>query len=220
MNAPRIVLFGDSHAAQWFPAVLRYAELNGYAVETHTKSACPSVSASVLRDGVRYVECDKWRSAVIAKINAERPALVLLANYGGAVLADSNDDFQSAWGDALAKTLRWLSAPTTVILDTPDLKTTPAVCLSVHLRSANECGRPRAAVLDTPARAAEVEVTATEGIPLIDMTDYICTTDMCEPIQGNTLVYRDAHHLTATFSGLLGEQLGAQISTLIPTPDG
>jgi len=220
LNAPRIVLFGDSHAAQWFPAVLRYAELNGYSVETHTKSSCPSVSASVLRNGVPYVECDEWRSAVVAKLNAEQPALVLLANYGAVTLANQSADYQFTWSNALTKTLRELSVSTAVILDTPDLKTTPAVCLSAHLGSALACGKPRAAALDAPARIAEVRVAAEEGVPLIDMTDYVCTTDRCEPIVGNTLIYRDAHHITATFSELLAGQLGAQIDKIIPAPDG
>src|SRR5690606_24853341 len=43
-GAQRIALFGDSHTAQWFPAVESFArDRGGVAVSTYTKSSCPAV---------------------------------------------------------------------------------------------------------------------------------------------------------------------------------
>jgi hypothetical protein len=36
-------LFGDSHAAQWLPALDRYARQQGWRLEFHTKSSCSPV---------------------------------------------------------------------------------------------------------------------------------------------------------------------------------
>lgn len=200
---PRIVLFGDSHAAQWFPAVLGYAQAHGYAVESRTKSSCPSVSADILRNRVPYVECSTWRGAVIDEINREHPALVLLANYGVASLANPGNSYAAAWSGALGQTIDEIDAPVAVIADTPDLHATPSVCLSANLHAANRCGEKRTEALDVPSRAAEVATTAERDVTLVDLTDYICDSEMCEPILGDTLVYRDSHHITATFSKLL-----------------
>ena len=50
-----------------------------------------------------------------------------------------------------------------------------------------------------PGRDATVDATAATGTPLIDLDDYICD-DECPAIIGNVLVYRDSHHLTASFA--------------------
>lgn len=216
-NAPRIVLFGDSHAAQWFPAVLGYARQHGFAVENHTKSSCPSVSADVLRNRVPYTECSTWRERVIEHINTDKPALVVLANYGVAPLADSETNYADAWGDALTRSIDAIHAPTVVLADTPDLEMTPSVCLSANLWSTSECARTRADALDTPSRDAEQAVAQELGVPYVDLTEYLCSTRACAPIVGNTLVYRDSHHITATYSAKLAEALGPRLEDLLLT---
>ena len=40
-----IVLYGDSHAAQWFPALEKLATARGFKLVSLTKSACPAVDA-------------------------------------------------------------------------------------------------------------------------------------------------------------------------------
>ncbi|WP_308291839.1 acyltransferase family protein [Microbacterium jejuense] len=216
--APVIVLFGDSHAAQWFPALQRFAESAGYAVEVQTKSSCPAADIETLRRGAPYPQCPTWRDAVIDRINADPPALVLVATYGGAQLAPGVDDDAKTWDAALGRTLDALHAPTAVIADTPDLREDPAPCLSAHLSDAETCGRDRAVALSGPAREAEVTATSERGIPLLDLNGYLCDATQCPPILGNTLVYRDSHHLTAAISGDLSGVLGDALRPLLVTP--
>jgi hypothetical protein len=212
---PRIVLFGDSHAAQWFPALTAWAAANGYAVENHTKSACRSVMVAVQRNGVAYTECEAWRAEVIDRINAEPPALVLLSNYSAAPTGVSDDAWAEEWEQALTTTLRTIGAPTAVVADSPDLEATPAICLSSRLDSADSCGRPRADALSSPILPVERRISAAEGSTHIDLNDFICSADRCGPIIGDTLVYRDGHHLTATFSALLDDELGAALAPVL-----
>lgn len=210
-SLPRIVLFGDSHAAQWFPAVAKFAADNGYSVEVHTKSSCPSVSAEVKRRGVEYSECSTWRQGVIDHLNEEKPALVLLSNYGIERLPHVTGSFAEAWGDALGRTLDLLDAPVAVIADTPDLKESPSICLSGQLDDAVACGKSRDFALKSITRPVEREVTTTRGVQLIDLTDFICGEKWCAPIVGDTLVYRDAHHITAAYSAALSEALEKEL---------
>lgn len=211
VDAPRIVLFGDSHAAQWFPALHKWAEAEGYALENHTKSSCPSVMRSVLRDGVPYTECDQWRESVIRHLNSEEPALVVLASYPGTASADSSGDLESDWETALGNTLEAVEAPKVVIADTPHLGETPSVCLSANLTTALQCSVARSDAFNVSARAGETSATTDHKVPYVNLNDYICDADRCPSIIGNTLVYRDAHHLTATFSEQLSSVLGEQL---------
>ncbi|MBD3940127.1 acyltransferase [Microbacterium sp. NEAU-LLC] len=215
-DSPRIVLFGDSHAAQWFPALQRFAEAAGYSIEVQTKSSCPAADIETLRRGAPYPQCAKWRDAVIDRINADPPALVVMATYTGAEVAPGTANDQKAWDAAYGLTLDALHAPTAVIADTPDLREDPAPCLSAHLSDAGACGQPRAIALSGEARKAEVSATAARGVPLLDLDGYLCDAEQCPPILGNTLVYRDSHHLTAAISADLSGVLGDALRPLLP----
>ncbi len=78
-------------------------------------------------------------------------------------------------------------------------------------------GRRAVAALASVARDAEASVTQSLGVPRLDLTDEICSADACGPVIGDTLVYRDAHHLTATFSAELSGALGAQLASALDT---
>jgi peptidoglycan/LPS O-acetylase OafA/YrhL len=221
-SSPKIVLFGDSHAAQWFPAVLAYASDQGYSVETHTKSSCPSITVDVFRAGSVYESCNEWRTAVIEKVASERPAMVLLSNYGQADLRESGSDYSTEWAEGLTSTITALQPFTQVgvIVDTPDFKQNPAICLSASLEDALDCSRTRDFALSSATRDAEDIAVKATGAYRIDLTDYICNSRVCPAVIGSHLVYRDAHHLTASFSASLARPLSDQLQPLLDNLDG
>lgn len=92
---------------------------------------------------------------------------------------------------------------------------TPSICLSGHLEDAKSCGLPRDEALKSPTRSATKAAAANTGVAFIDLTDYFCDSSMCHVIFGNTLAYRDAHHITATFSERLGPVLGEKLRPLV-----
>jgi peptidoglycan/LPS O-acetylase OafA/YrhL len=210
-GAPRIALFGDSHAAQWFPALEVVARDHNLQLETYTKSSCPSVSVATQLNGSPYAACTAWRENVLRHLVADPPAMVIIANYGAPSTAGAAPT--AGWQEGLSTTLARLQPVTkvAVIADSPNLGQTPSICLSAHLTSAEECGRPRQTALDSPARTAERAAVAAAGVQMIDFTDFLCTQSFCPAIIGDTLVYRDAHHLTATYStelnGVLWERI-------------
>ena len=54
------------------------------------------------------------------------------------------------------------------------------------------------------------------GASILDLTDDICPTDPCPVVSPTGLiVYRDIHHLTATFSRTLSETLGTRLMPLV-----
>lgn len=216
-SAERIVLFGDSHAAQWFPAVRAYAESRGLALESHTKSSCPSIDGPILLDAVPYTACAQWRTAVIRDLNESPPSLVIITNRGGSAGFDpGNVSREEAWDAALTRTLQSIDAPTIVLADTPDLGFTPSVCLSAHIKDTSECDVPRETALARTMNSTEADVAARFDVPIIDLNDYLCDAT-CGPVIGNLLVYRDGNHMTATFSESLGVRLSEALAEL-PLP--
>ena len=212
----RIVLFGDSHAAQWYPALQPIAAGNGYQLETQTKSACASVNVELSLKGVPYTACDAWRTNVIKQLRSDPPALVVLANYTNPVFASTSDE-TGQWQSGLEDTIRQLSSFTKVVViaDTPDLRVSPTVCLSAHLTSADDCGRSASIALKSPGRAAEVKATTATGTKLVNLNGYFCTSTRCPAVIGDTLAYRDSHHVSATYSKELSPVLGKAITPLM-----
>lgn len=209
-SGPRVVLFGDSHAAQWFPALDRLATEHGWVLETDTKSSCPSISATIYRNGSPYGTCRLWRDGVIKRLKKDPPALVILSNYGVAPLKVPDAAYASAWRTALQSTINRLQSSATkvaVLADTPDMKVTPAICLSAHINSADTCVVPRTIALSNVSRAADLEAARATGASYLDLTEYVCGQEGCPPIIDGTLVYRDAQHMTATFASRLAQPL-------------
>jgi peptidoglycan/LPS O-acetylase OafA/YrhL len=213
----RIVLFGDSHAAQWYPALRQVVRDRGDTLVTQTKSACAAVDVELNWSGSPYTSCDRWRDAVIAQLRADPPDLVVIASYGNPDFT-RNDDPAGQWRRGLESTISRLSDVTRVVVmaDTPDLRENPAACLSAHLSSARECARPASLALDMPGQRATVDATDATGTPLIDLNDYICD-DRCPAIIGNVLVYRDSHHLTASFAAELATPLEQRLAPVLPS---
>jgi peptidoglycan/LPS O-acetylase OafA/YrhL len=206
-DAPLVFLFGDSHAAHWFPALAPLAEAGRIRLDTNTKSSCPSVSIARELHGVDYDTCAEWRMKVLERIDELEPATVILSNYGR-----SDGDlsvFQDRWEAGLTSTIEAMPANTqpVIITDTPDMGASPSLCLSSQLDSAKQCGAEQPIVLHEYAAAADRKAAATTRAQLVDLNQYFCDDSLCPAVIGNLLVYRDAHHMTVPFSEALAPAL-------------
>jgi peptidoglycan/LPS O-acetylase OafA/YrhL len=206
-----IVLFGDSHAAQWFPALRTIVETDRARLVVFTKSSCPSVSVDVrltTASGRAYTECTRWRAAAIEQIGALRPAVVVIANYRRVDLSTPAADEAAVWAAGLGRTLAALPPGVGVVLsDTPTFQVAPAICLSAHLGSVASCGAPTGEVVDRAHDALERATTLGAGDRFIDTSAWTCPGAECEPIRGNVLLYRDRHHLTTHAADALAPTL-------------
>lgn len=207
------VLFGDSHAAQWFPALEKYARENTIRLVTFTKSACPAIDASILRQGVAYTSCHEWRNTAVEKISQLNPQVIILSNYQGSTERIVADDRQKEWGEGLKRmfTRFPVTSQVVVIGDTPSFERTPALCLSKNLLTAAQCERSKERTVNAGLAALEEQIAVANNKHYLNMNNYLCTGDVCGPIIGNILVYRDQHHITVEFSERLADVLGNAI---------
>jgi hypothetical protein len=145
------------------------------------------------------------------------PALIVMSNF--ATYPDQGADGirDEVWAAGLESMISAFPDDSRVALiaDTPSFELTPPVCLSAHLTSANDCARPRAEALNAQRDAVETQTAQQVGAVRVDLTDELCDAQSCGPIIGSTLVYRDTHHLTATFAGLLASRLGQDLLPLL-----
>jgi len=206
-STTRIVLFGDSHAAQWFPAIRELADEHGWRLDVITKSGCPTALISQdnqLRDG----RCDGWRENVVDWVKREKPDLVVMTARAYSYLR--GDVWEEGLTDTVSK-MRPSVGQILILGDTPDQHPIVPDCLAENLSSVTDCLSPREDGVNVDVLEAERSVAAAFNAHFEPTTDWVCTLDGCPVIVGNLLMYRDDNHLTTKAVLLLKPYLDAVI---------
>ncbi|GAA2144391.1 acyltransferase family protein [Glycomyces algeriensis] len=217
-----VVLMGDSHAAQWFPALEPLAEAQGWKLLSRTKSSCGPADITPYNSILEreYTECDQWRDSVISEIEEIEPAMVILSGEDSPSLADGEDSSPEAWAEAWTSTLGRITAAagqTVTLTDTPRSPTGDSIpeCISIHQDEVQECVLDRAeAVDDSGNREAAMGVAQESGATVIDTVGWFCISGQCPVITGSTLIYRDSHHMSTPYSRSLSTLLGDALPKL------
>jgi hypothetical protein len=213
-----VVLFGDSHALQWFPAFAGMAERRGWRLVVYTRSACSPAEVALYerRAQRRYLECDTWRTRMLARIGELRPDLVVVSssvNYR-AVLAGAPADPDAVWRAGWTRTLATLkrdAGAVALLGDTPFFAGEPADCLTGRAGKIGDCaGAADTVVLEPGWREIQRATAAAAGVPVVDPLPWLCA-GRCPLVVGNTLVYRDSNHLTEAYARLVTPLLDARL---------
>ena len=218
-----IVLFGDSHAAQWFPALVNIAAKRGYKLVTLTKAGCPAADLEVFRVNSTsiYTECTIWRKNTIDRINnVERPEILILGSLSVFSGGLKGDDVAAYWKRGYESTLGQLSVSgrrVIVLNDTPFPKNNVPECLSTHLSSPTDCDFSRRSSVSRWDRYPVInEVAAAYGAQTIDPVGWICPGEACSAVIDNVIVYRDHSHLSVDIARTLEPKLADAIGGLRP----
>ena len=217
--APEVVLLGDSHITQWWPALEPIMMERGWKVVFLIKTSCTYADITTVTASGPKTECDTWRKGALARIAADRPALVIVSSnhrappivndvvlYGPAAVR--------AMADGAARTIASLQADgarVVVIGDTPQLSFDPGDCLSTNADHVIRCAAPRATAVEPDWLAAERATTEQLGATFVDSAAWVCPSDPCPAVIGRYVVYSDTNHLTDPFVIALSSRLEAAI---------
>jgi len=200
-SSTTIVLYGDSHAAQWFPTLLELANERNFKLVSLTKSACPSVDVPRADQGAyKNIDCETWRDKSVARIKQIRPAAVILSNFQHFTPPRGYPDENKWWTDGqkrLLTSLRGSSDHLIYISDTPrPIGDIPNCLASRDVKSCNTTER-------TPVKVIK-------GFETIDPAPWLCSK-YCPAIQDGYVVYRDASHISVAAALALKPQLEAAL---------
>jgi peptidoglycan/LPS O-acetylase OafA/YrhL len=215
-NATRtIALAGGSHAEHWLTALDLLGHRQHFKVTTYLKMGCALSTEKmplVMGNNDPYPECRDWVPKAMAAVVADHPDFVFTT---------STRPWNIKPGDVMPGTYVGIwqtfsdnNIPILAMRDTPWLVKdgqpfNPPDCLAKG-GDAMSCGIKRADVL------ADRNPTLdwVEQFPMLkpmDMSDAVCRTDICPAVEGNVLVYHDAHHLSATYMRTMSNELGRQL---------
>ena len=200
-SATTIVLYGDSHAAQWFPVLEQLANEKGFKLVSLTKSACPSVDVPRADQGAyKNIHCEKWRENSVKRIKEIKPAAVILSSYQHFSPPSRFSDVDKWWTDGQKRLLSSLSGSSEHLIyisDTPrPMRDIPNCLASRDVKSCNTTER-------TPVKIIR-------GFDIIDPAPWLCTS-ICPAIQDGYVVYRDASHISVAAALALKPQLEAAL---------
>ncbi len=214
-----VVLFGDSHAGHWFPALESIAVKRHWKLYVMTKSACSAATSLIYLDALKraFTECVSWRTQAIAWIQQHHPSMVVMSsNNGGPIPLDATGDADVAWTNdwvATAKAVTEAGTRLVFISDTPWPGQDVPDCLSAHLDDARHCSRPVGKALSVPRRRTMVADALSQlGVQVIDPVSWFCTQDLCPAIVGNIMVYKDDSHMSTAYSQALAPVLSEQLT--------
>ena len=226
-----IVLFGDSHAAMWFPAVDEVANARHWRLVVWTKATCPPVDVTLVSPdlGRTYYECDEWRRNVTSLIYAMHPKLVVLGmapNYD-APYAITQDG--PAWLTGLSRSVSALRSSGARVLVLGPIESPDWVvpdCLSAHLDDVQACNvtprethaGPGLVGYDNAGIIAERNAVVRAGGAFVDVKPWFCATSSCPVIVDNLLVFRDNSHMTAQYASYLAPLISDEVNLALHVP--
>ena len=217
-----VFLIGDSHAAQWFPALDLLAARRGWRLHAATKSACPfnTILVSKRAQNGIYQECTKWREVLLERIASVKPDLVIVSNSRLPAMVSKDgtllhiEDRLSPWLLGLREALVSIkkSAKQVIVLaDTPRPKFNVPDCLRRFGIQDHRCNTSRSVAVDEQWRSQERQVVNAIDVDYVDPVDWICTKSECPAIKNGILIFRDASHMTTAFAEHMVKNLDQMI---------
>lgn len=200
----KIVLFGDSHAAQWFPTLEKLAREKNFELISLTKSACPGPAVLKVETGeYKNADCSAWRDYAYKRIAAINPDAVIVSGFQHFEVPSKFSSRTGWWREGEAKTYKALKGKSPRIIyisDTPHPNRDIPSCIAA--------GR-----LDRCNGSEPSEPIFTTGYLHIDPTSWLCRRS-CPGVIDGVVVYRDASHLSVRMAENLSMNLSAALTRL------
>ena len=221
------MLIGDSHAAQWMPALDAYAKDQGWRLEVHTKAACAVIDVPVWERSQRstFDQCINWRTKLLKHIRETEPEAVFVGLSRDYDLWDGrvieSRDAKTYWREKLSEYLATLARPAervVLLAETPFLPYDPVDCLAGE--GLGSCDPPTASVLDADYADLEERAARDAGASLLSANELLCNDLTCPVYVDGMAVFRDNHHVTASYMDHLAEPIGNLLEgrPAYPTP--
>ncbi|MEI6700704.1 MAG: SGNH hydrolase domain-containing protein [Actinomycetota bacterium] len=213
-----VILFGDSHAVMWLPALAPAARKLHLKLELIWLGACPTSMVRPFAPNIGDPSyCDGFRVHAHAQIIAAHPKLVLLAEKTsqiptGVAIYPWYTGAQIKKG--LIVTIRKFQQAgirVGVIEDIANFAKPVPLCLSLHPRAIQKCSAPFNDAPKLVHREAERDAALATGAQLLQTHLWLCTSKTCPPVLGGIIAYADADHVSYTYAQTLSRVFGDEV---------
>ena len=211
-----IAVVGDSKIAQWVGALDVAGQDRGWQILLYYRSACPWSAAPVPYDEEgRAEDCQDWGDEVASRlIESDRPDVVLTSSVKSRGIGPAGELSVEALSDGMAQ--RWsrvadAGIEVVAVADTPQPGGIQVYeCVAENRDDLETCQIRFNPGSGTPALLGAVAQVPTSTF--VTMNDWVCPgRDVCPPVVGDVLVYRQGSHITETYASSLSEVLADRL---------
>lgn len=217
-SAPKIVLFGDSHAAQYLSALQKVGQQQQWNVESKIRNGCSGFRTAGEDDKKAQTRCLEWGDNAFQELLADDSIdIVLVANRSITYKAENHEELASQRLKALeaqGKKIVFVRTTTGTKANWSKSK--------FHGPQAPECveGSKK---LDNPCAWTPPEIDdwlmdlAKEmDAPVVDPREVLCDDDgKCSVVIGETIVYSDEDHMAHSFTMTLVPWLAEKLAPTV-----
>jgi peptidoglycan/LPS O-acetylase OafA/YrhL len=206
-----VVVYGDSHAAMWLPALDQLGAVNGFRVVPLVKVGCGPFDVKQWHRKSRFPDCPPyriWARQQIAKLHPD----VILVGYRGllGLRPGAGETKGRMWSEGVSSGVRRLTklAPKVVVMsDVATLDFRPGDCLTDPDSTMASCVGREAIVV---RQANRITRLASEplGARFVDVTDLVCVRGRCPIAVDHLVTFRDSTHLSVTWVRRVAPDLG------------
>jgi peptidoglycan/LPS O-acetylase OafA/YrhL len=210
-----IVVFGDSHAGMWMPAILSMAQQDGWVVVPISKSGCtPGDWTSNLGNP----QCRAWYKWAVPHAEAVHPNVTLITGDYSTLGTSARTTSINAIG-AFSTTIKRFSKSVVVINDPPGQSQQPVDCLLAQHATMRSCSSTQTpGQLSTSSEMALI--TRSDGVGFIDTTGWFCLRSQCPMVIGHTIAYSDENHVTQSYALELAKPFRAAFRLAVSNAKG
>jgi hypothetical protein len=210
-----VALVGDSHTSAIFPAVRKVARARHWKLFVYVKINCPFLDIPIdsAHDHEPYPQCAAWDGNVQAALLKLHPNLTITLPFRWIFPVNAAQATPAKEGAAIGRELAPLSGQKVIFVDTPWSDRDAPACLAAHAQSA--CAIPKSQVWSGGVETREGAAARTAGGSWIDLTSEICDVYPCPVVTDGIVMFRDNHHLTATYARWLAPMVDAALQKVI-----
>lgn len=213
----RVALVGNSHAAQWLPAMQKYAQDHDMTITTYFASACTPNALPLNFPGEGSHGCQEWGQRVLKATSGDKfDVVVLTARNVKGVKGHSPDNRMRTLAAGYRAMLDdWVSSGANLLVlhDTPYPRPTAGEipdCLAAKGATVQDCSGTREEWIPKDPLFEEAREMG-DKVHTADLNDQLCRPRMCYGANGGVVTYFDGSHMTATYAATLSSHLGREV---------
>ena len=208
------VLFGDSHARMWLPAIIPIAAADHLKLIVIGMDGCPLVAPRI---SWKFGGCASVIENDIKVIDGIKPAAIVMSDrtsYAGVTTAE--------WQAGLTETMDSLRPSGARFATIGDIQVFNSGyvsdlldCLVFHPSAVQHCAVPNPNGAAPGHEQAEERATSLARDLYINPNPWLCTRRTCSPIIGGNIVYWDAFHVSVNYAVYLSGVMGSALSKFL-----
>ena len=209
-----ISLVGSSHSNQFFPAVLSAARQESARLLVHLRAGCTLANVTYALNGKPWSACNAWKEEVLKDLITKKPQLVVMVPRTQTVIDPLTNKTASAqrqrelfiYGlNDIVQSLTNAGIKVLIIRDTPYFDVNPIDCLSSHVVEACTQSLDRSLA---SSDAGVVGFGGMLGVVSVDLSQALCSGDICPAVRAGNIVWRDRDHITNAYAEKLSALFG------------